>query len=78
MQDVREGDVITTSEYSNVFPRNIKIGFISRISQGAGTLFKEIEVTPSADILALEQVFVVTAVADTERVSLEKTVTKAK
>lgn len=78
MQDVREGDVITTSEYSNIFPRNIKIGYISKISQGAGTLFKEIEVTPSADLTALEQVFVITAVADSERVALEKIVTKAK
>jgi rod shape-determining protein MreC len=78
MQDVREGDVITTSEYSNIFPRNIKIGYISRISQGAGTLFKEIEVTPSADLVALEQVFVVRSAPDSQRVALDQIVTKAK
>jgi rod shape-determining protein MreC len=78
MQDVREGDVVTTSEYSNIFPRNIKIGYISKISQGAGTLFKEIEVTPSADLIGLEQVFVVRAVGDTERVAMEKNMTRAK
>ena len=78
MQDVREGDVVTTSEYSNIFPRNIKIGYISKISQGAGTLFKEIEVTPSADLIGLEQVFVVRAVADSERVAMEKNMTRSK
>jgi rod shape-determining protein MreC len=78
MQDVREGDVITTSEYSNIFPRNIKIGYISRITQGPGTLFKEIDVTPSAELLAVEQVFIVTAAPDSQRVALEKILTKTK
>jgi rod shape-determining protein MreC len=78
MQDVREGDVITTSEYSNIFPNNIKIGYISKISQGAGTLFKEIEVTPSADLLGLEQVFVIMAAPDSQRVALERILTKVK
>ncbi len=78
MQDVREGDVITTSEYSNVFPSNIKIGYISRITQGAGTLFKEIDITPSADLMAVEQVFVIKAAPDSERVALEHALTKAK
>jgi rod shape-determining protein MreC len=78
MQDVREGDVVTTSEYSNIFPKNIKIGYISKISQGAGTLFKEIEVTPSADLIGLEQVFVVRAVADSERIAMEKNMTRTK
>ena len=78
MQDVREGDVITTSEYSNVFPSNIKIGYISRITQGAGTLFKEIDITPSADLTAVEQVFVIKATPDSQRVALERAVTKVK
>lgn len=78
MQDVREGDVITTSEYSNVFPSNIKIGYISRITQGAGTLFKEIDITPSADLMAVEQVFVIKATPDSQRVALERALTKVK
>jgi rod shape-determining protein MreC len=72
MQDVKEGDIITTSEYSSIFPRDIKIGFVSRISHKSGSLFEEIEVTPSVDFATIEQVFVVTAVPDTERTSLEK------
>ncbi len=71
-QDVKEGDVVTTSEYSSLFPRDIKIGFVSHINEKGGELFKDVEVTPSADFPTLEQVFVVTALADTERINLEK------
>jgi rod shape-determining protein MreC len=71
-EDVREGDIIVTSEFSNIFPPDVKIGFVSRVSNPQGSLFKEIEVTPSVEFNSLEQVFVVRAEADSERVSLEK------
>ena len=69
-QDVKEGDLVTTSEYSNTFPRNIKIGVVSKVSEKQGSLFKEIQVVPSVDFSSLEQVFVITAVQDSERVVL--------
>lgn len=71
-QDVKEGDVVTTSEYSSVFPRDIKIGIVSRVTEKQGNLFKDIEVKPGVDFSLLEQVFVVLALQDTQRVSLEK------
>ncbi len=71
-QDVREGDIITTSEYSNLFPADIKIGFVSRISEKSGSLFKDIDVIPSVDFSSLEQVFIVITQVDSERVSIEK------
>ncbi len=71
-QDIREGDVILTSEYSNIFPRDIKIGTVVRISEKTGNLFKDVDVEPNVDFFTLEQVFVVTTVPDMERVSLEK------
>ena len=77
-QDVRPGDVVMTSEYSNIFPRNVKIGFVSKVTEKPGNLFKEIEVTPSVDFSTLEQVFVITAVNDTERDALEKKTYHAK
>ncbi len=77
-QDVKEGDVITTSEYSNVFPPNIKIGMISRVSEKQGALFKEIEITPSVDFSSLEEVFVIVAAQDSERVTLEHKVVRAR
>jgi rod shape-determining protein MreC len=70
-QDVLSGDLITTSDYSNVFPRNIKIGTIASVSEPPGSLFKEIDVVPSVDFPSLEEVFIIMAVADTERTALE-------
>ncbi len=71
-QDVREGDVVTTSEYSNIFPRDIKVGLVTKTWGKPGSLFKEVEVTPSVDFAMLEQVFVITAVHDSERAALEQ------
>ena len=70
--DVKEGDVVTTSEYSNTFPRDIKIGSITKVSQKPGNLFKEIEVAPAVDFTLLEQVFVILSAQDSERAGLEK------
>jgi len=77
-QDIRPGDVVMTSEYSNIFPRNVKIGFVSKVNEKPGNLFKEIEVTPSVDFSTLEQVFVIAAVNDAEREALEKKTYHAK
>ncbi|MBI1803235.1 MAG: rod shape-determining protein MreC [Ignavibacteriae bacterium] len=77
-QDVREGDVVITSEYSNVFPRDIRIGIVAKISEKTGSLFRDIDVKPSVDLSSLEQVFVVTMMRDTERTLLEKKITPTK
>ncbi len=71
-QDVREGDVVTTSEYSSEFPPDIRIGFVSNVTETPGNLFKDIQVTPGVDFPTIEQAFIITSLADTERVSLEK------
>ncbi len=73
-QDVQEGDVVITSDYSNVFPRNTKIGVVTKIWQKPGSLFQEVDVKPSVDFSSLEQVFVATATHDEERDTLEKKV----
>ena len=70
-QDVTAGDVAMTSEYSNVFPRDIKIGTVVRVNEHEGGLFKEIQIRPSADFATLEHVFVITSTPDPERLSLE-------
>jgi rod shape-determining protein MreC len=76
--DVKIGDVVTTSEYSSVFPPEIKIGVVSRLAEQPGSLFKEIDVTPVVDFPSIEQVFVVTALADTERVNLDRKTSRPK
>jgi len=71
-QDVKTGDVVTTSEYSNIFPADIKIGVVSNVTEQTGTLFKDIDIIPSVDFASLEEVFIVTALPDTERTSVER------
>jgi rod shape-determining protein MreC len=77
-QDIREGDLIVTSEYSSVFPSNIKIGVVAAISEKAGNLFKDVDVQPSVDYASLEQVFIVAMPPDSERVRIEGPVAKAR
>ncbi len=77
-QDVREGDVLVTSEYSNVFPRDIRIGIVAKVWERPGSLFKEIDIRPSVDFPSLEEVFVVTAQQSAERAALEKKVSARK
>jgi rod shape-determining protein MreC len=77
-QDVREGDLVITSEYSTLFPRDIRIGTVVRVAEKAGTLFREIDVAPSVDFFSLEQVFVVVATPNVERRELEERVRRSK
>ncbi|MHB1050756.1 MAG: rod shape-determining protein MreC [Bacteroidota bacterium] len=70
-QDVREGDAVITSDYSNSFPPGIKIGIVSTISDIPNSLFKRIEVTPSVNFTMTEEVFVMDFVPSLERLSLE-------
>lgn len=74
--DVQIGDVVITSEYSNIFPAGIKIGVISKTSQEQGALFQTIEIMPSVDLSRVEQVFVIVHTADSARVALEHKHTK--
>jgi rod shape-determining protein MreC len=71
-QDVRVGDVVTTSDYSNIFPPGIRIGLVLHVTDHPGDLFKDVEIAPSVSFATLEQAFVVTAASDTERTALEK------
>ncbi len=70
--DVKVGDVVITSTYSSTFPADLRIGVVSDVREQSGTLFKTIIVTPSVDFVKLEEVFVLTAVPDAERVEMEQ------
>jgi len=77
-QDVKEGDLVVTSEYSSIYPKNIRIGVVSKVWEKPGALFKEIDLTPSVDFSSLEQVFVVTALEDSSRMALERKAARSK
>ena len=70
--DVQVGDIVITSDYSSLFPPGIKIGIVNSTRQVPGALFQVVEVTPGVDFTRLEQLFVVTFVPDTSRLTLER------
>jgi len=69
--DVRPGDVVITSEYSTFFPPGIRIGLVTAAHGSEGSLFQTVDVRPAVDFTRLEEVFVLTATPDSERVALE-------
>jgi rod shape-determining protein MreC len=69
--DVQVGDVVITSEYSNVFPAGIKIGVVTKTAQAQGPLFQTIDIEPSVDFSRIEQVFIITHAPDSGRVAIE-------
>jgi rod shape-determining protein MreC len=72
MRDVKVGDVITTSEYSNTFPPDIRIGLVSDVLEQPSALFKSITIEPGVDFVKLETAFVMAYAQDKERVELEQ------
>jgi rod shape-determining protein MreC len=57
--DVRLGDVVLTSEYSEYFLPNFRVGVVTSVNNEVAGLFKDIRVRTSADFNTLEEVFVV-------------------
>ena len=77
-QDVKEGDLVLSSEYSTLFPPNLVIGTVSNVSDQTGSLFKAIDISPAVSFSALEHVFVIKALQDSERVSFENKIVPAR
>jgi rod shape-determining protein MreC len=69
--DVNEGDVIITSEYSNIFPSGIHVGVVSRVTIIPGSVTKDIHVQPGVDFSRLQEVFVMLYAEDEEKIDLE-------
>ena len=70
--DIQVGDEVLTSNYSNRFPANIRIGTVSETRDDGIALFRKVIVKPSVNFTTLEQVFVIKQLPDNERYNLEK------
>ncbi len=68
--DVKTGDVIITSEYSNYFPSGIPVGSVAE-EGNLDNLFKKILIKPSVNFTNLEEVFILRHLPDKERLDLE-------
>jgi rod shape-determining protein MreC len=73
--DVNVGDVIITSEYSNIYPAGIPIGIVSETGN-LDNLFKKVVITPLVNFSILEEVFVLKFISSKERAELEKSFQK--
>lgn len=56
--DVKADDVILTSSIDGVYPRNIRIGAVKTSARDPSSAFARIDVTPAANILAVDAVLV--------------------
>ena len=68
--DVKVGDLIISSEYSNYFPAGIPVGTV--IEEGnLDNLFKKVIIQPSVNFTTLEEVFVLRHLPEMERLDME-------
>ncbi len=70
--DVRPGDAVITSQYSNAFPPGTKIGVIGSVTEIPGSLFKRVEIVPAVDFIKLEEAFILKNIPDLEKMKLEE------
>jgi len=68
--DVKVGDNIYTSNYSNKYPSDIPIGEIIKVEKDHKTAFLNIELASYVNFNTLEQVFIVREMPDPERIEL--------
>lgn len=60
--EVKIGDTVITSGMDGIFPKGLLIGVVSYIDKDTGSLFQEMDVTPSVQLSRLEYVFVVSKI----------------
>ncbi len=70
--DIKKGDIIITSEFSNKYPPNVPIGKVIETSEEEGHLFIKVVVKPFVNFQTLEEAFVIKYIPDPERMELIK------
>ncbi|MFW5936988.1 MAG: rod shape-determining protein MreC [Desulfosalsimonas sp.] len=58
-QDIQVGDTIITSGLDGIYPKGMRIGWVSKVIRRNSGVFQEVEVRPNADFHKLEEVLVV-------------------
>jgi len=57
-EDVKVGDVVTTSGIGGVFPKGIAIGEVSMVRKGEYGMFQSVDIRPAVNVYRLEEVLV--------------------
>lgn len=62
--DIKEGQVVITSGSGGTIPSGILVGYISSVEESVSELAESISITPSANFVSFEKLFVVTGSLD--------------
>lgn len=60
-EEVKIGDLVVTSGVAGVFPKDLPVGRISKVSGETSGLYREVEVTPAVDFSSLREMLVILA-----------------
>jgi rod shape-determining protein MreC len=60
-EKVKQGDLVVTSGVAGVFPKDLVVGRISKVTKRTHGLYQEVEVTPSVDFSSLRELLVILA-----------------
>ena len=58
-EEVKVGDLVVTSGVAGVFPKDLAVGRISKVTRRTYGLYQEVEVTPTVDYSALKEMLVI-------------------
>ncbi len=56
--DIRVGDTVVSSGLDGVFPKGLRIGYVSGVIRGNSGIFQDVTVTPYVDFEKLEEVLI--------------------
>jgi len=65
--DVKKGDIVSTSNYSNKFPPSIPLGIIESVEKDNSSIFHKIKIKSFANLKTIEEVFVIKYIPNEER-----------
>jgi rod shape-determining protein MreC len=57
--DIQIGDTVITSGFDGIYPKGLRIGYISKVIRRNAGLFQDVELTPYVDFTKLEEVMIV-------------------
>jgi rod shape-determining protein MreC len=57
--DVRVGDEVVSSGIDGVYPKGLRIGYVSSVIRRNSGMFQAVDITPSVDFEKLEEVLVI-------------------
>jgi rod shape-determining protein MreC len=59
-ETVKTGDVVVTSGFDDLFPAELVAGYVTGVAKKGASIFQQVEVAPSQDLMKLDEVVIVT------------------